>query len=76
MTKLFGLVVAVALAIGSFAFARYQYVEKNTTNIGGVIKINAADKDLFGRWVKHEPVFAIIVPLALIGGGVVLFVKK
>lgn len=76
MTKPFILVIAVVLAIGSFAFARHRYVARNTTDLGGVIKINAADKDLFGDWVKKEPVFGIVVPIGLIVAGVVLARKK
>lgn len=76
MTKPLILVVAVVLAIGSFLFARHRYVQRNTTSLGGVVTIHAADQDLFGDWVKKEPVFGIVVPIGLIVAGVVLARKK
>ena len=71
------IVVAIVLAIVSFAFARYRYVDKNTATIGDVSLTNPLrDKSLFGEWMKKEAVFAIVVPVALIAGGVALAAKK
>ena len=69
--------VAIVLAIASFAFARYRYVDRNTATVGGEKITNPlADKSLFGDWVKDELVFAVIVPAALVAGGVALALKK
>ena len=76
--------VAIVLAIGSFAYARYRYVDRNSAtlthplNAGESTRVTnpLMDKDLFGDWVKNEVVFAIIVPVALIAAGVVLAVRK
>jgi hypothetical protein len=71
------LAIVVALAIGSFAFARYRYVNRNTATVAGQSFTNPlAGNSLFGDWMKDEVVFAIIVPVALIAGGVVLAVRK
>ena len=67
------LVIAVLLAVGSFAFARYRYVDRNTAHVGSSsVKNPLADKSLFGDWVKDEWPLAIAVPIALLAGGVVL----
>jgi hypothetical protein len=69
--------VAIVLAIVSFAYARYRYVDRNTATVANQTITNPlADKSLFGDWMKDELVFAIIVPLALIVSGAVLAVKK
>ena len=70
------LAVAIVLAIGSFAFARYRYADRNTATIGNERITNPfRDKSLFGDWMKDEMVFAIIVPVALIAAGVGLAAK-
>jgi hypothetical protein len=84
MRKRFNIVtVAIVLAIGSFAFARYRYVDKNSATVSSpfngdsiTLKNPLRDKSLFGDWMKDELVFAIIVPIALIAAGVVLAVRK
>ena len=73
--------VAVLLAVGSFAYARHQYMSKQsaTFKVGGdatTITNPFADKKLFGDWMKDEWVFAIAVPSALVAGGLVLAFKK
>jgi hypothetical protein len=71
------LVVAVLLAVGSFAFARYRYMDRNTAHVGSSTVTNPlADKSLFGNWVKDELVLAVIVPTVLIAGGVALSMKR
>jgi hypothetical protein len=80
------LAVAVVLAIISFAYARYDYSNKNSAtltnpfNSGEKAKLTNPfmNQDLFGDWMTHKDavVFAIIVPVALIAGGVALAVRK
>ena len=66
--------VAIVLAIGSFAYARYRYTDRHTVDVANA-KITFTSNDLFGDWVKDELVFAIIVPVALIAAGVGLAAK-
>jgi hypothetical protein len=76
--------VAVVLAILSFAYARYDYANKNSATVSNpfgkhesaTVSNPFMDKSLFGDWIKNEVVFAIIVPVACIAGGVVLAVRK
>jgi hypothetical protein len=78
------LAVAVVLAILSFAYARYEYANKNSTTLTNpfgkhestTVSNPFMDKSFFGDWMKDEKVFAIIVPVALIAAGVVLAVRK
>ncbi len=77
--KLSVFLVAVLLAIGSFAYGRCRYVNSHTLGIslgGGSAAVSYADRKLFGNWVKDELVFAVIVPVALIAGGAVLALRK
>ena len=84
MRKRFNIIaVAVVLAIGSFVFARYRYVDKNSATVSSpfngdsiTLKNPLRDKSFFGDWMKDEVVFAIAVPIALIAAGVVLAVKR
>jgi len=71
------LVIAVLLAVGSFAFARYRYMDRNTAHVGSQSVTNPlADKSLFGDWVKDEWPFTIALPVAFLVGGVVLTMRK
>ncbi len=78
------LAVGIVLAIISFAYARYDYSDKNSatlTNPFGkhestTISNPFINQDLFGEWMKHEMTFAIILPVAFLAGGVVLAVRK
>jgi hypothetical protein len=78
------LAVAIALAILSFAYARYDYSNKHSTTLTNpfgkhettTVTNPFMDKSLFGDWMKDEVVFAIVVPVALIAAGVVLAVRK
>ncbi|HTS17054.1 MAG TPA: hypothetical protein VMP11_05730 [Verrucomicrobiae bacterium] len=78
------LVVGIVLAILSFAYARYDYSNKNSatlTNPFGKHESTTVtnpfmDKDLFGDWMKHEILFAIALPVAFMAGGVVLAIRK
>ena len=74
-TRINILVVAIVLAILSFAYARYDYSSKHSVTIGNTT-LSATGHDLFGDWMKDEVVFAIVLPVALIAAGVVLAVKK
>ncbi len=69
--------LAVVLAIASFVYARYRYVDNHSATIGDVTFTNPLrDKNLFGDWMKDELLFAIILPVALLSGGVGLAMKK
>ncbi len=78
------LAVAIVLAILSFAYARYDYSNKNSTTLTNPFGKHESttvtnpfmDKDLFGDWMKHETTFAIILPVVFIAGGVVLAIRK
>jgi hypothetical protein len=60
--------VAVVLAIISFAYARYDYTNKQSVSIGDT-KLSVIGHDLFGDWVKDEMLFAIVIPVGLFGAG-------
>jgi hypothetical protein len=72
------------LAVGSFAFARYHHVNKNSATVSNpfgqhettTVTNPFVDKSLFGDWMKDEWPFAIALPVALLVGGVVLAVRK
>ena len=69
--------IAVALAIGSFVFARYRYMDRNSTMIGdATLKNPFRDKNIFGDWMKDQMVFAIVLPVAFVAGGLVWALKK
>jgi len=78
------LAVGIVLAILSFAYARYDYANKNSTTLTNPFGKHESttvtnpfmDKSLFGDWMKDEMVFAIILPVAFIAGGVVLAIRK
>ena len=78
------LAVGIVLAILSFAYARYDYSNKNSTTLTNPFGKHEStrvtnpfmDKDLFGDWMKHERTFAIILPVVFIAGGVVLAIRK
>lgn len=78
------LAVAIVLAILSFAYARYDYSNKNSatlTNPFGkhdstTVSNPFMDKSFFGDWMKDEVLFAIVLPVAFIAGGVVLAIRK
>ena len=78
------LIVAVLLAVGSFAFARYRHLNKNSATISNpfgqhestTVTNPFVDKSMFGDWVKDEWVFALALPVALLAGGVALAVRK
>ncbi len=76
--------VAVVLAIVSFAYGRYRYVDKHSANLtnpfnsseGARVSNPFMDRDLFGSWMKDELVFAIILPVIFLAGGAVWALKK
>jgi hypothetical protein len=78
------LAVAIVLAILSFAYARYDYSNKNSATLSNpfgkhestTVSNPFMDKALFGDWMKDERLFAIIAPIGLIAIGLVLAVKK
>ena len=78
------LAVGIVLAILSFAYARYDYSNKNSTTLTNPFGRHESttvanpfmDKELFGDWMKHEMLFAIVLPVAFIAGGVVLAIRK
>ena len=85
MRKRFNIIaVAIVLAILSFAYARYDYSNKNSTTLTNPFGSHESttvsnpfmDQALFGDWMKKEVVFSMVVPAALIAAGLVLAVKK
>jgi hypothetical protein len=78
------LAVGIVLAILSFAYARYDYSNKNSTTLTNpfgkhestTVSNPFMDKSFFGDWMKNETLFAIVLPIAFIAGGVVLAVRK
>jgi hypothetical protein len=67
--------VCVILAFGSFAYARYHYVELHSVTITNPFNKSQFStvgrhffaKDFFGDWIKDEWLFAIAVPALLLG---------
>jgi hypothetical protein len=78
------LAVGIALAIVSFAYARYDYSNKNSTTVTNPFGRHESttvtnpfmDKSFFGDWMKDEMLFAIVLPIAFIAGGVGLAMRK
>ena len=78
------LAVGIVLAILSFAYARYDYSNKNSTTLTNpfgkhestTVSNPFMDKSFFGNWMEHEKFFAIVLPVAFIAGGVVLAIRK
>ena len=76
--------VAVVLAILSFAYARYDYTNNNSTTLtnpfGNHESTTVAnpfmDKSLFGDWMKKEVTFSMVVPAALIAVGLGIAIGK
>ena len=76
--------VCMALALGSFAFARYHYVQRYTVSVTNPFKSSQkarmtapfVDENILGSWMKDEWVFAIAVPAVLIVGGLILSSRK
>jgi hypothetical protein len=76
MRKRFNVIaVAIVLAIGSFAYARYRYIDRHSVDVANT-KITFAGQDLFGDWMKDELIFAIVVPVAVIAAGCGLALKR
>lgn len=78
------LTVGIALAILSFAYARYDYANKHSATLTNPFNKSESktltdpfmDKSFFGDWMKDEVLLAIVLPVAFIAGGVVLAVRK
>jgi hypothetical protein len=78
------LAVGIVLAILSFAYARYDYANKNSATVTNpfgkhdstTVSNPFMDKSFFGDWMKDEVVFAIVLPVTFLAGGVVLAVRK
>ncbi len=78
------LAVAIVLAILSFAYARYDYANKNSTTVSNpfgkhesaTVSNPFMDKSFFGDWMKDEVMFAIVVPVGVLAIGFALAVKK
>jgi hypothetical protein len=87
MRKRFNIIaVAIVLAILSFAYARYDYSNKNSatlTNPFGKHESTTVtnpfrDNSLFGDWMKEKDsvLFAIVIPAALILAGLGMALGK
>ncbi len=78
------LMLALVLALCSFAFGRYQYTNKNSTTLSNpfgnhestTVSNPLMDKSLFGPWVKEEWPFTIAIPGVLIAAGLALSMRK
>jgi len=78
------LAVAIVLAIISFAYARYDYANKNSATVSNpfgkhesaTVSNPFMDKSFFGDWMKDEAMFAIVVPVGVLAIGFALAVKK
>ena len=78
------LAVAIVLAILSFAYARYDYSNKNSATLSNpfgkhestTVSNPFMDKALFGDWMKDEKIFAMVVPIGLIALGFVVAIRK
>ncbi len=78
------LAVAIVLAIISFAYARYDYANKNSATVSNpfgkhesaTVSNPFMDKSFFGDWMKDEVMFAIVVPVGVLAIGFALAVKK
>jgi hypothetical protein len=78
------LAVAIVLAILSFAYARYDYTNKNSTTVSNpfgkhesaTVSNPFMDKSFFGDWMKDEVMFAIVVPVGVLAIGFALAVRK
>ena len=78
------LAVAIVLAILSFAYARYDYTNKNSTTVSNPFGKHESttvtnpfmDKSFFGDWMKDEVMFAIVVPVGVLAIGFALAVRK
>jgi len=78
------LMLALVLALCSFAFGRYQYTNKNSTTLTNpfgnhestTVSNPLMDKSLFGHWVQDEWLFTMAIPGILILGGLALSTRK
>lgn len=76
--------LCVALAFGSFFYARQHYLGVHSVTVTNPFKRSQTstvssplvDRSLFGDWIKDEWVFALAVPAVLIAGGLVLSTRK
>jgi hypothetical protein len=74
----------VALAVGSFGYARYHYRAAHSLTVSNPFKASQKaqisepfyDREIIGKWVKDEWVFAIAVPVLLLGAGLVTSTRK
>jgi len=84
MKHFLAFLVCLILAFASFGFARYHYLQIHSfTATSPFQKAGTVDmsnpffsQELVGRWVKDEWVFALAIPLVLIGGGLTLTARK
>ena len=78
------ILTAFVLAILSFCYARYDYSNNHSATLTNpfdnhestTVTIPFMDKSFFGDWMKHEVVFSMVVPAALIAVGLGLAIGK
>ena len=76
--------LAVVLAVLSFAYGRYRYVDRHSATLTNPFDQSEStevanpfmDRDLFGDWIKHELVFAVILPVIFLAGGAAWAIRK
>ena len=77
------IVIGIVLAIISFAYGRYHYVNQNSTKLTNPFNASEhtrvsnpfMDQHLIGDWMKDEKFFAIILPVGFVVGGLFLAAK-
>jgi hypothetical protein len=78
------ILTAFVLAILSFCYARYDYSSNNSATLTNPFGNHESttftnpfmDKSFFGDWMKHEVVFSMVVPGALIAVGLGIAIGK
>ena len=78
------ILTAFVLAILSFCYARYDYSNNNSATLTNPFGNHESttftnplmDKSFFGDWMKHEVVFSMVVPGALIAVGLGIAIGK
>jgi hypothetical protein len=78
------IVLAVLVAIGSFAYGRHRHLGENSIVLSNPFNADNrarlsnpfADTSLFGSWIKEQWVFTMAIPGAALAVGIVLAVRK
>lgn len=84
MKSILTFLTCILLALASFAYARYHYVDVHSATVSNPFKSSQKvqmtdpflNQSLFGNWVKDEWVFAIAVPAILLVGGLIVSTRR